>query len=75
MQNITHITQVTGLGFISPRPRARLETTIARDALAAPKKEQKQSKAGQNTQKTSYIIYIMNNLNTQSKTLKNTHSK
>ena len=59
MQNIT---QDIGLGFISPRPRARLDATITRDALAATKKEQKQSKAGQNTQNSSYIIYIMNNL-------------
>ena len=41
MQNIT---QDIGLGFISPRPRARLETTIIRDALAATKKEQKPHK-------------------------------
>ena len=73
MQNITHITQVTGLGFISPRPRARLESTITRDALAATKKEQKQSKAGQNTQNTSYIIYIMQNKKQLNNSL--THSK
>ena len=62
MQNIT---QDIGLGFISPRPRARLDTFI-RDALAATKKEQKNTKylsiPVQNTQNTSYIIYIMNNL-------------
>ena len=38
MQNIT---QDIGLGFISPRPRARLDFTITRDALAASNKEQK----------------------------------
>ena len=41
MQNIT---QDIGLGFISPRPRARLDATITRDALAATKKEQKPHK-------------------------------
>ena len=38
---MTHITQDIGLGFISPRPRARLDSTITRGALAATKKEQK----------------------------------
>ena len=38
MQNIT---QDIGLGFISPRTRARLDSTITRDALAAQNKEQK----------------------------------
>ena len=70
---MTHITQDIGLGFISPRPRARLETTITRDALAATKKEQKQSKPGQNTHFSSYIIYIMNNKKQLNNSL--THSK
>ena len=38
---MTLITQDIGLGFISPRPRARIELTITRDALAATNKEQK----------------------------------
>ena len=41
---MTHITQDIGLGFISPRPRASLDFTITRGALAATKKEQKPHK-------------------------------
>jgi len=38
---MTNITYQQGLGFISPRPRASLDSTITPRALAATKKEQK----------------------------------
>ena len=66
MKNITHITQVQGLGFISPRPRARLDTTITARA-AATKSSTKCSTAVQNSTQKRYIIYIMENKNTLNK--------
>ena len=70
---MTNIFSQQGLSAQAPAPSA---TTIIRDALAATKKEQKNTKylsiPVQNTQNTSYIIYIMNNLKLKNKTL--THS-
>ena len=63
MSHITHITQVTGLGFISPRPRARLDTTIIAQLEGTQNNSKTSSTPVQNTHKTGYIIYIMANKN------------
>ncbi len=67
MKNITHITQVTGLGFISPRPRARLDTTIIALLEGTQNNSNKSSTPVQNHSSTGYIIYIMENKNTLNK--------
>ena len=61
MKNITHITQVQGLGFISPRPRARLDTTVIALLEGTQNNSTKSSTPVQNSLTTGYIIYIMEN--------------
>ena len=73
MQHIdTHITQVQGLGFISPRPRARLGTTMIALLEGAQNNSNTSSIPVQNHSQTGYIIYIMENKNSLNSL---THSK
>ena len=63
MKNQKHITQERGLGFISPRPRARLDTTITALLEATQNNSTNSSTPVQISLTTGYIIYIMENNN------------